>query len=108
MEDCASLNSSINNNQVFTPNTSISDVIGHSWTDSVDQSDKVLAKGRPGRKRKYAKTHSLDILESTCATVVKSNWTDHEDTLLKELVLKHGAKSWKKISAHFTNRTDVQ
>jgi hypothetical protein len=38
----------------------------------------------------------------------KQFWSKNEDALLKELVLKHGAKSWKKISSHFRNRTDVQ
>jgi len=28
--------------------------------------------------------------------------------MLKELVNKYGAKSWRKISSHFKNRTDVQ
>lgn len=44
-------------------------------------------------------------MKSSCH---KSSWSRDEDSLLKELVLRYGARSWKKISSHFENKTDVQ
>jgi len=37
-----------------------------------------------------------------------SGWTSEEDEQLKQLVSFYGARNWKKISEHFTNRSDVQ
>lgn len=37
-----------------------------------------------------------------------SGWTSEEDDKLKRLVAFYGARNWKRISEHFTNRSDVQ
>ncbi|GJQ12529.1 hypothetical protein GpartN1_g4320.t1 [Galdieria partita] len=38
----------------------------------------------------------------------KGGWTSEEDEELKRLVAIYGARNWKRISEHFTNRSDVQ
>ena len=35
-------------------------------------------------------------------------WTPAEDEQLRTVVEQYGAKNWKRIAAHFSDRTDVQ
>lgn len=62
------------------------------------------------RRRKVKSNSSRTSQESlnTMGSTPKSNWSWEDDALLKELVLKHGAKCWKKISSSFDNKSDVQ
>lgn len=39
---------------------------------------------------------------------VRGKWTQEEDDVLREAVLSHGGKNWKKISESLSGRTDVQ
>jgi myb-related protein len=60
------------------------------------------------RKRRQITVQKDDFWKRIEGVSAKSNWSQEEDALLKELVLRHGAKSWKKISSHFDSRSDVQ
>jgi hypothetical protein len=40
--------------------------------------------------------------------ISREHWTDDEEKMLLELVLKHGLKSWIKISKELGSRSDVQ
>ena len=60
------------------------------------------------RKVKSSSSRTSQDSSNTGESTPRSNWSLQDDTLLKELVLKHGAKCWKKISSHFNNKTDVQ
>eukprot|EP00604_Paraphysomonas_vestita_P003115 CAMPEP_0174820820 /NCGR_PEP_ID=MMETSP1107-20130205/4872_1 /TAXON_ID=36770 /ORGANISM="Paraphysomonas vestita, Strain GFlagA" /LENGTH=157 /DNA_ID=CAMNT_0016036859 /DNA_START=54 /DNA_END=524 /DNA_ORIENTATION=- len=39
---------------------------------------------------------------------VRGKWTNEEDDVLREAVLLHGGKNWKKISERLVGRSDVQ
>lgn len=41
-------------------------------------------------------------------TNAKRWWTPAEDEQLRSVVTQFGARNWKRIAAHFTDRTDVQ
>lgn len=109
MADWVSISSSINNsNATPTPDTCMSEGAGTPFIGTLSQLDNLREKGKQIRKRKFTKTYIANSQKCAQVSWGKSNWSDDEDALLKELVLKHGAKSWKKISAHFNSRTDVQ
>jgi hypothetical protein len=41
-------------------------------------------------------------------SISRKKWTEEEDVMLKELVMKHGAKNWTKISKSMPGRNDIQ
>lgn len=47
--------------------------------------------------------------KKSTASLTGGKWTTEEDNLLREIVEKHGAKSWKKVASLLgSTRTDVQ
>lgn len=108
MADCVSISSFINiSNLVLTPQTSVSEGVGNSCSNSPSEV-RCNSKELKYRKRKHPKNSTIKHCKSVHGYSNKTTWSEREDELLRELVGKYGAKSWKKISAHFTNRTDVQ
>lgn len=67
--------------------------------DEPDEDDDELSGGEDIKGSRASKKAALS----------GGKWTTEEDNLLREIVEKHGAKSWKKVASLLgSTRTDVQ
>lgn len=97
------------NNQIFESNQyNGSFHPNHKELDKTSEDD--LQKGQQVKTKRYKnkKNKAIEPDEKSGEKIIKGSWTQEEDDILRDLVLKYGPKRWSFIAEHLPHRVGKQ